>query len=359
MLPSELRPSPVTNLPLILGRPSADGAPILERLSRLWLPLVPALQPPEDLQRIHLPGPDTVILLIGLDTAELERCLGRLGASGGPRRILAQAEQRDRGLLAAAARAGATLLTLGDLLELDPSIFSSGDPRAGVPPAAALHRLLRDYNHFLRNRLGTLEQILALLADQIEREPAGRQWMRRIERELRRIEGTTERLLELTSPLPTEVESIDPLEVFQHVAETVKRSAAAPVAIDFHVDSRPLPRARGQRELASAVAGEILQNAVAHALRSAPPALVELRFEGNTEAVEVRVTHSGAGIPVEDGERAIAPFFTTEDQGSGLGLTIARRFLDHMGGSLALEERGGRGLFPLLRFARADPPTAR
>jgi signal transduction histidine kinase len=111
---------------------------------------------------------------------------------------------------------------------------------------------------------------------------------------------------------------------------------------------------RGQRELASAVAGELLQNAVAHALRSASPARVELIFRSVADGVEVLVTHSGEGIPVEDRERAIAPFFTTEDQGSGLGLTIARRFLDHMGGSLALEERGGRGLFPLLRFAGAE-----
>ncbi|MBL8901299.1 MAG: HAMP domain-containing histidine kinase [Planctomycetes bacterium] len=341
-------------LPLILGRPSAECAPLLERLQALCQPLVPSVRPPEELQRIHLPGPDTVVLLLGLDAPEIVRCLGRLGTSGGPRRILVHCDQRERSILAAAARSGASLFSLAELIALDSSVLAPGEAGAGGAADASIHRLLRDYNHFLRNRLSTLEQIVALLADQLERDPAARTWMRRLEREMKRIESTTERLLELSSPLPTEVEAIDPLEVFQHVAETTKKQASASIEFRFEPAQRPLPRVRGQRELAAAVATEVLQNAAAHALRSAIPAVVRILFTPLADAVEVRVLHSGAGIPATDAERALAPFFTTEDQGSGLGLTIARRFLAHMGGSIALEAHDDRGHFPVLRFALAE-----
>ncbi|MBK9384714.1 MAG: HAMP domain-containing histidine kinase [Planctomycetes bacterium] len=341
-------------LPLILGRPSAECAPLLARLQALCQPLVPSVRPPEELQRIHLPGPDTVVLLLGLDAAEIVRCLGRLGSSGGPRRILVHCDQRERTVLAAAARAGASLFSLAELIALESSILAPSDASGGVPADASIHRLLRDYNHFLRNRLSTLEQIVALLADQLERDPSARTWVRRLEREMKRIESTTERLLELSSPLPTEVEAIDPLEVFQHVAETTRRRSSAPIEFRFEPAERPLPRVRGQRELAAAVATEVLQNAAAHALRSSAPAVVRTLFTPVEGGVEVRVLHSGEGIPAADAERALAPFFTTEDQGSGLGLTIARRFLDHMGGAIALEAHEERGHFPVLRFARAD-----
>ena len=102
------------------------------------------------------------------------------------------------------------------------------------------------------------------------------------------------------------------------------------------------------------VASNPESHTTAHALRSPSPAVVHIVFTPVADAVEVRVLHSGAGIPPADAERALAPFFTTEDQGSGLGLTIARRFLHHMGGAIALEAREERGCFPLLRFARAD-----
>jgi signal transduction histidine kinase len=53
------------------------------------------------------------------------------------------------------------------------------------------------------------------------------------------------------------------------------------------------------------------------------------------------VTDSGPGIP--DFEKAFEPFFTTKPRGIGLGLAIARKYLQLHGGNAAAEKAPGGG----------------
>jgi len=51
-----------------------------------------------------------------------------------------------------------------------------------------------------------------------------------------------------------------------------------------------------------------------------------LSFDG--EAVSLRVTDSGTGIPPEIRERMFDPFFTTKANGNGLGLAVVHRAIE-------------------------------
>ncbi|HEX3730809.1 MAG TPA: ATP-binding protein, partial [Opitutaceae bacterium] len=70
---------------------------------------------------------------------------------------------------------------------------------------------------------------------------------------------------------------------------------------------------------------------------------------------EVRDT--GAGIAPARQERIFTPFAGAEGQGGpGLGLGLARRLADRMGGSLAVESEVGRG--SVFRFVLPEVPVA-
>ncbi|HEX7093126.1 MAG TPA: ATP-binding protein, partial [Nitrospiraceae bacterium] len=78
-------------------------------------------------------------------------------------------------------------------------------------------------------------------------------------------------------------------------------------------------------------------------------------------SVVTTVADSGPGIPKQYLSKVFDPFFTTKGQGegSGLGLTIARRIIKKFGGDIRIESQEGNGtscivtlpVFPLL------PPT--
>ena len=59
--------------------------------------------------------------------------------------------------------------------------------------------------------------------------------------------------------------------------------------------------------------------------------------------VVVRVQDTGRGMPQDVRERIFEPFYTTKDDGTGLGLCIAAQIMARHGGRLVLESSTERG----------------
>lgn len=74
---------------------------------------------------------------------------------------------------------------------------------------------------------------------------------------------------------------------------------------------------------------------------------VETRFDEATGAapgaVKIIFTDSGKGISPENRSRIFGPFFTTRQQGTGLGLTITQRIIEQHNGEISVTNAPGRG----------------
>ena len=71
----------------------------------------------------------------------------------------------------------------------------------------------------------------------------------------------------------------------------------------------------------------------------------------------MRIADNGPGIPAEIRDRIFDPFFTTKPagQGTGLGLDIVRRLVQHNEGEIAVESQPGRTEFQVtLPVAEAE-----
>ncbi len=67
----------------------------------------------------------------------------------------------------------------------------------------------------------------------------------------------------------------------------------------------------------------------------------------------IAIADSGPGIAAESLEKVFEPFYTTRKDGSGLGLSIARRIIEDHGGELWLESVPGEGA---TAYVRLPPP---
>ncbi|MCP9449771.1 MAG: ATP-binding protein [Nitrospira sp.] len=106
-----------------------------------------------------------------------------------------------------------------------------------------------------------------------------------------------------------------------------------------------------------------LQQALANLLTNAVQAMkgagtLTLTTAWSDRGGTVTITDSGPGIPKQHLSKIFDPFFTTKGQGegSGLGLTVARRIIRKFGGELRIESGEGRGTTCIVTLPA--PPAA-
>ena len=64
---------------------------------------------------------------------------------------------------------------------------------------------------------------------------------------------------------------------------------------------------------------------------------------GRGRNLNISIEDTGEGIPNENRERVFEPFFTTKPHGTGIGLPLAKKFIERNGGTIAIANaiRGG------------------
>ena len=89
---------------------------------------------------------------------------------------------------------------------------------------------------------------------------------------------------------------------------------------------------------------QVITNLLNNAFRWTPDGgEVGLALEARNGALRVEVSDSGPGISSGDAERIFSPFVSTDTQGTGLGLPIARELAGALGGKIELETAPGEG----------------
>ena len=143
---------------------------------------------------------------------------------------------------------------------------------------------------------------------------------------------------------------VDLREVVRDAAES-QRSRVEAAGMELSVEVAPEPVVRRiDRDAVSQIVVNLVDNAVKYA---ADGKRLDVRVDSNGAAI---VADRGPGVPGRDRERVFERFYrcdsslAAKSSGSGLGLSIARRLAEGMGGSLVCGAREGGGAEFRLEF---------
>ena len=101
---------------------------------------------------------------------------------------------------------------------------------------------------------------------------------------------------------------------------------------------------------------EPLRRAFANLLRNAAEAMkgrgaIDVRVTGDATGCVVTIADHGPGIPEDLRQRIFEPYFTTKEDGTGLGLALVRQTIDSHRGTISVTETPGGGATFTMVFA--------
>jgi len=171
------------------------------------------------------------------------------------------------------------------------------------------------------------------------------EFMRTIDTEADRLNKLVENLLDMSrvhagalelARRPTGLDEIIPAAVAS-LSEGADR-----VLVDV---SETLPLVDVDPALLERAVANVVDNALRHSGRSEP---VRVEAAAVVDRIDLRVVDRGCGIPLSQRGRVFQPFQrlgdTASDTGVGLGLAVARGFVDAVGGELTVEDTPGGGV---------------
>lgn len=205
--------------------------------------------------------------------------------------------------------------------------------------------------HEFRNPIAAISGAAQVLRNEYSREPGNQGLINIIMRESKRLEGTISDFLLFSKPAKPEKKWVSLASQIDETLFLLRQSrdwhegcsitTSIPAQLDCWADPHQLTQ----------VLLNLTQNAC-HALEDQEDqedghitvsASEDKTVDGH-EAIIIRITDNGPGIPAHIRPSIFEPFFTTRDTGTGLGLAIVKQIVESHGGEIQVfEAEKGQG----------------
>ncbi|MBA2479031.1 MAG: HAMP domain-containing histidine kinase [Planctomycetes bacterium] len=237
---------------------------------------------------------------------------------------------------------GSTILLLVAAVFVLRSFWRSLTRLADVERLAAAGALAASIAHEIKNPMGIILSTTQLLEHSSALGRYERRLLVEIGEEVRRADDQLNAFLDLVRDMPLKRDKHDLCEIVGSTIDLLSEQARrAHVRLHARLPDHPVCILVDNRRLRQALINLAL-NGIEAASRGGAVCIAVDMPEGSGVAC-ITVEDDGPGIPEKMRQKVFEPFTSTKPNGTGLGLSTARRIVERHGGHLLLRSTVGRG----------------
>jgi signal transduction histidine kinase len=216
---------------------------------------------------------------------------------------------------------------------------------------ATLGELATGLAHEIRNPLAGIAGVIEIIGRDLPTTSPARAVVKEVRVEIAQINRILTDLLQTARPHPPEIRRSDLNTTVEHAVMLARQQALSkPIQIELKKDPA-LPEV----EHDSGQVHQVLLNLLLNSIQAIDgPGKITVDIERQGDCAAIVVTDNGRGIPPETLPNIFRPFYTTKGNGTGLGLSLARRIVEEHHGRIDVSSSMGKGsrfvvLLPLIR----------
>lgn len=225
---------------------------------------------------------------------------------------------------------------------------------------ATLGEMATGLAHEIRNPLAGIAGVIEIIGRDLPGSSPARAVVKDVRQEIARINRIVTDLLQTARPHPPKVRKSDLNTTVEHAVMLGRQQALSRgIEIALHKDPS-LPEVEHDSDQLHQVLLNLLLNAL-QAIDVDGKVAVTVERKGANAIIEV--ADNGRGIAPEHLPNIFRPFYTTKGDGTGLGLSLARRIVEDHQGRIDVTSALGKGttfavVLPLQRTSPAVPISA-
>jgi nitrogen fixation/metabolism regulation signal transduction histidine kinase len=215
----------------------------------------------------------------------------------------------------------------------------------------AWQRLIRVLGHELNNSLTPIRSVTSSLEDLLARPQRPADWEDDMRRGLALVGARAAALSRFMEGYARLARLPPPERVPVSLGDLVQRAVRLETRVPVELRKGPEVEVEADADQIEQALINLLKNAAEASMETGGGVRVSWDVTLAEHGVEVRIEDDGHGLPPS--ANLFVPFFTTKQQGSGIGLVLSRQIAEGHGGSLVLANReDGPGCIARLRLPR-------
>ncbi|TYS67625.1 HAMP domain-containing histidine kinase [Sutcliffiella horikoshii] len=172
--------------------------------------------------------------------------------------------------------------------------------------------------------------------------------------ELERIELISNEMLVLAKPQAKSLESVDMVKVLKNVVFLLDSQA-----LFLNIEVKLEVAESLMHDCVESEMKQVFINLLKNAFEAMPRGgEVTIRLKETAESVYVEFEDQGVGISPEKIKELGKPFFTTKEQGTGLGLLVTNKIIKNHNGSLDYESELNKGTVARIKLEKQNAASA-